>query len=283
MRIGILGTCVLLLGSSPAFAGDPPDVTIEMLVQSLAIDGTAPAGTHPMRFAFDRDATDEAPGPYHEPEGATGRLELKKPIVAWSGDKHTGWIAVDGLEYGYCGEESCGKDPPIATHHIAIVFDDAGQPIVWHDVVAVPDKDQAKALAKGVTLAPMGEKIEPGAEDAVKLFTGSIGDAKALAATVSARKDVVLFGSAPAERFVGGAAVKAQLAKWNLVMTVRDHVHAGVASNGNVAWVAAKVDAKPAKNAKAKPSPYRALFVYEKTGGAWQLVQASFSFLAAEP
>ncbi len=277
----ILGICVALLWSSSAFAGDPPEATIESLIQSLIADGTAASGTHPMRFAFDRDATYETPR-YNEPQGATGRVELKKPVVAWSGDKHTGWIAADAAEYGYCGADECAKDPPIAMHHVAIVFDDAGQPIVWHDVVAVSDKDQAKALAKGVTLTPMSEAIEPGAEDAVKVFEGSIGDAKALAATVSARKDVVLFGSAPAERFVGGAAVKAQLARWNLVMTVRDHVRAGVASNGNVAWVAAKLDAKPAKNAKAKPSPYRALFVYEKTGGAWQLVQASFSFVAAE-
>ena len=278
----ILGMCAVLLWSSSAYAGDKPEQKIESLIQRLIADGTADDGTHAMRFEFQRDTTVEAPSGYAEPSGATGGIELKKPIVAWSGDKHTGWLATDADEYGYCGADECAKEPPIALHHVAIVFDDGGQPIVWHDVVAVADKDQAKALRKGVTLTPMSEKIEPGAEDAVKLFESSIGDAKALAATVSARKDVVLFGSAPAERFVGGAAVKAQLGKWNLVMTVRDHVHAGVASNGNVAWVAAKLDARPAKNAKAKPSPYRALFVYEKTGGAWQLVQASFSFVPVE-
>jgi hypothetical protein len=278
----MLGMCAVLLWSSSAYADDKPEQKIESLIQSLIADGTAESGTHAMRFAFDRDATVEAPSGYAEPQGATGRVELKKPIVAWSGDKHTGWIATDAAEYGYCGADECAKAAPIALHHVAIVFDDGGQPIVWHDGVAVADKDQAKALKQGVTLSPMSEAIEPGAEDAVKLFESSIGDAKALAATVSARKDVVLYGSAPAERTVGGAAVKAQLGKWNLVMTVRDHVHAGVASGGNVAWVAAKLDAKPAKNAKAKPSPYRALFVYEKTGGAWQLVQASFSFVADE-
>src|SRR5690349_20889755 len=110
MRV-LAGACVVIISaSSSAFAGDPPDKKIESLIESLIADGTAADGTKPMHFAFTRDHTDEAPGAYPEPQGATGRIDLKKPVVAWSGDKHTGWIATDAAEYGYCGADECAKD-----------------------------------------------------------------------------------------------------------------------------------------------------------------------------
>jgi len=94
-----------------------------------------------------------------------------------------------------------------------------------------------------------------------------------------ARKDVVLYGSELSERTVGGDNVKAKLAAWKLAFKVRDGIQAGLTASKTVAWVAANVDATSLKNPKDKPTPYRALFLYEKTAGTWQIVHAHFSFV----
>lgn len=120
------------------------------------------------------------------------------------------------------------------------------------------------------------------AAEVVALFERSLAAPADLAASVSTRKDVVLYGSEMKERYVGGAKVRAQLKKWNLAFEVRDGIQAGVTSNKKVTWVAANVDGRPAKKPTARAIPYRVLFIYEQTGtNAWQLVQAHFSFVAS--
>ena len=57
-------------------------------------------------------------------------------------------------------------------------------------------------------------------------------------------------------------------------------MQAGVTSSKTIAFVAANLDATSLKKPKAKPTPYRVLFVYENTGTSWQLVQAHFSVVA---
>jgi hypothetical protein len=148
------------------------------------------------------------------------------------------------------------------------------RPIVWHRAVPISGKDQAKASKHGEKPEVLPRKIA-GAEAVVKQLETTMGDPKAFAASVSDRKDVVLYGSEPNERFVGGAAVKKQLAAWNLSLKLRDGVVAGMASTKSVAWVAANVNAS---NAKLKPIPYRLLAIYEQTGGAWKIVQLHFSY-----
>jgi hypothetical protein len=46
---------------------------------------------------------------------------------------------------------------------------------------------------------------------------------------------------------------------------VRDGVQAGMVAGNHVVYVAANVDAVPQKQPKAKPEPYRLLFVYART------------------
>ena len=85
-----------------------------------------------------------------------------------------------------------------------------------------------------------------------------------------------MFGSELAERYVGKQA-KAQITAWNFTFAVRDGVRAGMSKSGNVAWVAANVDAKPVKAPKTKALPFRAFALYEKTGADWKLVSIQFS------
>jgi hypothetical protein len=203
---------------------------------------------------------------------------IDRLAIARTDDGKAAWLAADIRFVGDCGGPGCGVTLDRA--HLTAVYErdqDGWAPVVWNIATTVSADRHADAVKAGTTLDPIPSNID-GADAAVKVFQSTIGDPKALAQTVSDRKDVVLYGSEDGERFTGAAQVKAQLASWRLAFKVHDGVRAGLTANGNVAWVAANVDATPSSKPKAKPMPYRALFVYEHRGDRWMLVQAQFSF-----
>jgi hypothetical protein len=212
------------------------------------------------------------------------------PIIAHAADGKSVWVASDlAIPQMPCGEmdmPSC--DPswqPDNESHASVLFDggNAEHPLVLHVGDNVTAAEQAKAKPK--QLPALEPKVEPGAEDAVKLFAATLADPKAFAKTVSDRKDVVLYGSDRKERFVGGKQVRATLEKWHLAIAVRDGIVAGVTRSKTVAWVAANVEVRDAGStvtpAKAKTTPYRLTVIYERTGTAWKLVLVHFSFVKA--
>ncbi len=294
MRLATTLTLALAFGSASALADDDQDghdgydrATADGLLQATAEATSGVAAPHMKapRFAFGIHFPHEAPATVEDVKGgdevdiASVNLRAKSGnTVAYSTDGTAAWVAADLGASAPCGMASCMHDKPDPMHATAL-YDKAGgwQPVTWLMSRIYGGSEQAKALAAGVKLFEIARKID-GAEDVVKQFEATIGDAKALAATVSARKDVVLYGSDLGERYVGGAQVRAKLIAWALAFKVRDGIQAGVTSSKTVAWVAANVDASSAKHPKDKPVPYRMLFVYEKTAGAWQLVQAQFSF-----
>jgi hypothetical protein len=206
-----------------------------------------------------------------------------KSTVAIAADGKAAWVATDMGSSEPCGDETCPRVPvPDDWYHGTAIFDGKSgwQPVAWHVARPVTGLEQANALKLGADPpAPLERRVLKGAEEAVALFEKTIGEPKALAKTVSKRTDVVLYGSEMKERYVGGAKVAATFTKWNLGFKVRDGIQAGVTSSGSVAWVAANVDAVSLKKVGGKATPYRALFVYEKYDGVWQLVQAHFSFM----
>jgi hypothetical protein len=280
-------TCAVLLSSTALASAGPssPADAIFGLLESVATDGTAASGIAPAQFQFAQDGSFRSPGGFDEPQGATGVVEAKKRIYAVAADKKSAWVAADLAQWGYCGD--CGmrsNDKVDAWAHgtMLVELGPTWRPLAWHEGYTVTDAAQAKALKQGVALPELPPQDAGDEEPVVELFMATLGDPAAMAKTVSDRKDVVLYGSNLPERYVGGAAVRAQLTKWGLAFKLRDGVHAGLTSSKTVAWVAANLDATIAKKPKSKPSPYRALFIYEKQGDAWRLVQAHFSFVVAK-
>jgi hypothetical protein len=199
--------------------------------------------------------------------------ELLHVVVGLAADGHAGWVAADTGVIMACGMEGCAKilrdaareatvKPPF--HHTALVED--GKVLFLH----------IGSTGKGVGIGlPMETQIADDARPVVEQFQKSIADPKALAATISARKDVVLYGTEPTERFVGGAAARATLLKWDLSLAVQGGIRAGVTRSKAVAWIAADVEARSAKSKTTLP--YRLTVVYEKTGAEWKIVQLHFS------
>lgn len=281
MRL-ILAFSALALASSLASADpfDPkalPDQLATFTCGQSMQDG--PIQGKPPRFELTADGVQISPDDYDE-GGSLGDFggppEGAPVVIGKAADGKTAWIAVD-LEYGFaCGMEGCDKIRwPRA--HVSAVIDDTGHPVMWHvgQISALDDRKHPPDKLVPRTPDKLPDGIDPGAEDVVKLFRASIGDPAALAKTVSARKDAVLFGSEKPERYAGGAKIRAQLAKWGLGFAVRDGVQAGLSASKTVAWVAANVDG--AKKGSKKTTAYRVSAIYEKTAAGWQLVVLHFS------
>ena len=200
-----------------------------------------------------------------------------KTIVGTT-DADTAWISTHlGEHYAACAK-GCAKEAPDAWLRATAAFEKSNgtwQPIAWAITPAIPGTSQQEAVDGNINPDAIGRNTA-GADDVAKLFEGSIGDPKKFAATFSDRKEVVMFGSELPERFVGKQA-KAQVTSWNFAFSVRDGVRAGVSKSGNLAWVAANVDAKPVKAPKSKALPFRAFALYEKAGTDWKLVSLQFS------
>ncbi len=294
-----MAALVVLLGGSLALAGGKKKPTLAETVTSH-VESTLSGVSEPddkatwPRFAFTPSAFSVAPTSRDDAAGGV----LPDVPMAWKGKTTVGvsadgtaaWLSADIAQFAVCGEGRCYKQKPTQYsdwYHVTALYEATGtKPVAWHIGQPISGKDQKAAMAKPPVLDAIPKKIDAGAEDVVKLFESTIGDPKAFAKTVSDRKDVVLYGSDLPERYVGGAAVKKQLEKWNLAFKAAGGIQAGVTTSKTIAWVAAHVDALPAKNAKAKATPYRVLAIYERTGiasamstsASWRLVNIHFSF-----
>ena len=231
-------------------------------------------------FAFTGNLTLDPPGSFEIARmgfADTTLADPKRTQVAMP-SPDTAWISTALGEYSECGKAGCAKSAPDSTVRAIALFEKAGdtwQPVAWSITPSIHAKAQLDAIDEGVMPDAIGSRTE-GADDVVKLFTSSMADPKALAATFANRKDVLLQGSENSERYAGPQA-KATIGKWGFGFTVRDGTRAGMAKSGTVAWVAANVDAKSAKKPNAKALPFRVFALYEKVADQWKLVQIQFS------
>lgn len=193
--------------------------------------------------------------------------KLEKVVVALSADEQAAWVAAD--------LRGVRTQPPMHATALLEKVDNTWRWVAWHITAPTTIGEQRQALADGTVPDVLARSVN-GAEDVVALFETSMADHTALAASVSDRKDVVMYGSAASERYTG-AKVKKVLGDWKLSFRVRDGVQAGLVGSGKIAWVAANVDAISFKRMNAKPTPYRVLAIYENTAGTWRLVQINFS------
>ncbi|MDQ3367661.1 MAG: nuclear transport factor 2 family protein [Myxococcota bacterium] len=202
---------------------------------------------------------------------------VAKAVIATSKDGTVAWVASDvsvGCDPQAVSECTAGIGTPLHATGLLVKASKGWQWIAWHFAEVTDAKEQAALVKRGVVPDPLQRSVT-GAEDLATLFEQTLAEPKALVASVSDRKDVVLYGTSLAERVVGGAKVKAKLKRWNLSFKVRDGVRAGLAS-ATVGWVAANVDGSSQGKA-ASASPYRVLAIYEKSPTAWKLVQLHFS------
>jgi hypothetical protein len=271
-----------LLAPVVAIADSPPPSPINEVSQRLEqiTSRSAKPQLDVPKFAFTSNVTVEQPSNATEalvglPE--VGVVDASKTIVGTS-DPDTAWISTHIGEHFACSKAGCAKDAPDGWLRATVLMERSNgqwQPTAWSITPPIVGTSQQDALDANVMPDKLGRNTT-GADAVAKQFEDTIGDPKKLAASISDRKEVVMFGSELPERFVGKAA-KQQITGWNFAFTVRDGVRAGMSKSGNVAWVAANVDARPAANKKAKALPFRVFAIYEKTGSDWKIVSVQFS------
>lgn len=281
---------LLLLIASTTLAHADPKAAI---VKKLELLPPMPeGGEHPDADRSPADAPRITFGPSYSlispnMDLATGELAMlsldaKRPIIGVARDGKSAWIACEvDVQMPLASEaDDVPNRGPDGFFHASGVLD--GGPTwkwsMWHIGWTGFRKNPRPKLVKDYP--KLLDNVE-GADEVANVFKASLVSPKQLGATISDRKDAVLLGSARKERFVGGKAMRATLARWKLSFSVRDHVQAQVTSSGTIAWVAAHVDARPAGKPKAKPTPYRASFIYEREGDTWKVVVAQFSTVPA--
>ena len=278
---------LVLLGvgvvSSFALAKEPPPApaTDELASRLATIASRAEhARADVPRFAFTSNVTWEAPATLDEagfglPDHAVP--DRTKTLIGLV-DPDTAFISTHLAEVSACPKAGCASATPEGWLRATAAFERTGgiwQPIAWSITSPIPGASQIAAMDEGVGPDKLARSTA-GADDVARLFETTIAVPKAFAATVSLRKEAVLFGSELSERWTG-AQVKAKLLSWNFMFRVRDGLRAGVSRSGNLAWVAANVDGVSLKRPKAKPVPYRLFALYEKVGADWLLVGLQFS------
>lgn len=270
---------VLALGMTSRAGAEPGPAKVAELVLST---NTLHSGVPGVRFGFGEEGEVSVDTEGQETGGSPYPVAMRRPVTATAtADPKVAWYAAEVAATPGCEiEKPCTKKPSrFLTGTVLLEQSASGwRAVAWHIAEPLTGKQQRETLAAGKTLGDVPARVDPGAEPVAKRFTETIGDPKAFAASISTRADVLLFGSSANERWLGGAAVSAQLAKWKLGFSGQGGLQAGITTGGKVAWVGANVNALPIGKPKAKATPYRMTAIYERTGDAWRVVQLHFSF-----
>lgn len=215
----IIGLVVgLLSAGARADANEDRNALTPSLIHYASGNSTQP---RPPRFAFTERAALIAPrtvAEVNDKHKVPTEYFPRDAVVGLAADKKSAWIATELEEMGRaCGLAPCGPEPIPEQRHAAALAEKIGddwQITASHVGLIVTGQEQKKALKQGVMPGKL-ERSVAGAEDVVKQLESTLGDPQRLAVSVSTRKDVVLFGSAPGERTTGGQAVRAKLLAWS--------------------------------------------------------------------
>lgn len=256
------------------------DVAGEMTAMIEGLPGIDPDKVNPV-FSYTNDdaywSGKKQSG--NQPNFGAMNVSVKNLVATTSADKKVAWLSaeVKGTpDPDECAPEPCkpNRDPPL---HVSGVVERSGKDwtwVAWHVAAPVTAKAEA-AIKKAKTRPDVIPRDLRKADELVEIVEAAIAAPADFGAMISDRKDVVLYGSASKERYIGAAKIRKQLAAWKMSFRATDGVQAGMVGAGT-AWVAMNVDAVSIQ----KPvtlGTYRLSLVLEKTASAWKIVQLHFS------
>jgi hypothetical protein len=232
----------------------------------------APDADHSAAFAFAGNGVFQTAAPQTSdlPKGHVAR----NVSGAYSKNKLAYWASAD------VAASATAKD---VDGHASALWEktDAGWKLVAFSIVpTATSKQQQAANKKGLLPPKIHDANGAAGEYFLTVFDKVFGhDAPDI---VADHKDAVMFGSGAGERYVGGATIKKMLTDWNLDFELRDGLASGL-TKGRLLWIAANMNARPANNDKAAPTPYRVFLIFEGSGDdTYELVHASFAAMTAQ-
>lgn len=268
----------LILALLPSIAAADVATDLTARLEAIASKSTKTTSDTP-QFAFTSNVLVEKPASLDEATFGLPEIALAqkgKVSVGSTGD--VAFISANLDEFAYCAKPRCPNQTAETQLRATVLFEKANnawQPLAWSITPPINGNNQVLAIAQKIFPDVMGKDLG-GADEPAKAFETALADPKLLGAMVSARKEVVLYGSELPERWATGATVKSQLASWGIGFKPRDGMRAGLSKSGTFAWVAANVDGSFVK-LKRPPVPYRVFAILEKTGKDWKIVALQFS------
>ena len=256
----VLVPAVAVAGNDP-----PPDIT-----KLIAADGdpsgaeVALVGNNVYENAAAKDMAADMPKDH----------VMKNVAGAYSKNKKAYWATA---------ELTASATPKIVDGHASALWDktDKGWKLVAFAILPTATSKQQAAANKAKLLPPKVTQADNANDYFMTVFSAFLGSP---ADSVSDRKDAVLFGSAPNERYVGGAKIKKTMAGWNLMLDQHDGRAANTTKGGKLLYIAGNFDARPQGKDKATPTPYRVFFIFEGPGGGdYSLVHANFAAMVEKP
>jgi hypothetical protein len=248
-----------------AFAGnDAPDIT-----KLIAADGdpsgaeVALVGNNVYENAPAKDMAADMPKDH----------VMKNVAGAYSANKKSYWASA---------ELTASATPKVIDGHASALWDktDKGWKLIAFAIVPTATGKQQAAANKAKLVPPKVIQADNANDYFMTVFGAFLGSP---ADGISDHKEGLLFGSAPNERYVGGAKIKKTIGGWNLMFDQRD----GRASNitkGKLLYVVGNFDARPQGKDKATPTPYRVFFIFEGPGGGvYSLLHANFAAMVEKP
>jgi len=206
-------------------------------------------------------------------EPAAGGFTVEQKFVATGEEGSHAWIA---MELAVVSPD--GRERRFAITELATVVDRAWSIVAWHWAVPVPDATAERRAILGTSPRPKAvpdvATAPPELEAAAR---AAFASRTAFAAARSERADGFNFGSAPGERVVGGARVKALFDRLRFDIRVHDGLRVHAVSE-TVGVAAANIDlTSKTRAATDLTQTLRVLAVFVKEGPAWKLVQTQWS------
>jgi hypothetical protein len=261
----IVVLCMVLVARVAAAGNDAPDIT-----KLITADGDpsgaeiALVGNNVYTNAAAKDMAADMPKDH----------VMKNVAGAYSKNKKSYWATA---------ELTASATPKVVDGHASALWDktDKGWKLIAFAIVPTATGKQQAAANKAKLVPPKVTQAENANDYFLTVFgafLGSPGDG------ISDRKDAVLFGSAPTERYVGGAKIKKTITGWNLMLDQRDGRADNITKGGKLLYIVGNFDARPQGKDKATPTPYRVFFIFEGPGGGvYDLVHANFAAMVEKP
>jgi len=203
-------------------------------------------------------------------------------VLEVSADGRAAWFADEAELVATVGNERT-VTPMRASQVLVKGADGHWHTTLWLNSTGVPN-DRAFAIAaagKWPALAPVPDRVDPGAEEIVRQVDRDLADPEVAMNDITSDGSAYMFGSAPEEKGRVDDALKQQtvsdMKSWQISTTRKDGIHVGIAPGGTLAWAAFNAEITVHIDGNAVTQPYRGLIVYRKEGDAWRTVHWHWS------
>lgn len=274
-----LAVLVIIAAFAPAHAQAAPDADVKAAFTAF-VDGIAAGQELPSTVELligpSTDDDDAQPGDMAPIKKLFDKPKVTFAAAVVSPGGASAWVAAEIT----AKVPRSGKIKKESLRASAVLVKDGAAWSVRAAHISVAQKNEVPDMCGALTYEWEFERSVPAKLEApVKVVLEAIdsSDTKQLLALLSDDKKALVFGSAPKEKFVGGAKIKGIFKKWNVGLMYWDHdspglpSRAGTTPDGNLLWMTA------ATMVPSMCTSYRTFLVLAKEPAGWRIIHQHYS------